>query len=483
MGIAEKIYDIYIEIFYMDWWKKLLMVAVIAVLIVAYFLWPKPQPKPELIILSLDVEGRGSVDCSGKLRDTKPFNVTLVAKPEVHWLFKYWILNSSKVIERERIYLEVRGNSTLKAVFEEKPKYRLLVQLRGNGSCTLTNSTWYQGEKLNISCVAAKGWKLSNITLDDEPVKLPYELIMDRDHTLEVFFEKVVEEEVRGRYVLRIVSNVRNAYAVVNGEKVELPYTIALNESKTVTLEGNWSLPYNSTHSWWLGWYNLMGVNEKGETIETIIPYHAMDCIEVLLDGNYTLEIHYVHGLKQLPYVLNWYKRTYEEEGVKMILWYMNKVEYVNYSLVMSNCTNEEDVVTPILLEFDKGISKVLIEVRFTGNVTPKYFDMGYPVYCNYVVPIILDGSFKKEGLNHTLYVLYYDAINYVLVNLVDGNATVWNDKGKDVYLEYALMGWEGWRIPNTGNYAVYLSVGIPTKPGGFDETATIILRVIGVEP
>lgn len=88
--------------------------------------------------------------------------------------------------------------------------------------------------------------------------------------------------------------------AVVGGDEVSLPHVIGSNRTRHVNVEGVWQLDYNSTHSWWLGWYNLTGVNEKREIIETIIPYHAMHSIEVLLDGNYTLEIHYIRGLREL---------------------------------------------------------------------------------------------------------------------------------------------------------------------------------------
>jgi len=45
-------------------------------------------------------------------------------------------------IENEELYLEVKANTTVLAVFQELPKHKLTVLVKGNGTCTLSNSTW-----------------------------------------------------------------------------------------------------------------------------------------------------------------------------------------------------------------------------------------------------------------------------------------------------------------------------------------------------
>jgi len=225
---------------YMEIWKKLLIVAIVVAFVAAYFLLPRPQPEPELIVLQVNVEGKGSIDYNGKLKDTQPFNVTLIARPSEHWQFKHWVLNGTKVVEDSKIYLVVRANSTLKAVFEEELKFKITVILKGNGTCIVGNSTWYKGEKLNIGCTPAEGWILANTTLNGEKVELPAEVIMNRDHRLEVFFKKVVEQEVKGKYTLRVVSNAENALAVVGGDEVSLPHVIGSNKTRHVKVEGVW---------------------------------------------------------------------------------------------------------------------------------------------------------------------------------------------------------------------------------------------------
>jgi len=76
VGSSEKLYDVYVELKVMEFWKKLLLTILIAAVVAAYFLWPRPTPKPSLIVLQIDVEGRGSVGYNGKLKDLEPFGMS-----------------------------------------------------------------------------------------------------------------------------------------------------------------------------------------------------------------------------------------------------------------------------------------------------------------------------------------------------------------------------------------------------------------------
>ncbi|RLG87929.1 MAG: hypothetical protein DRO18_02430 [Thermoprotei archaeon] len=517
---AEKIYDIYIEFSVMELWKKLLLIAIIVVVVVAYFLWPRPTPKPSLIVLQIDVEGRGSVGYNGKLKDYKPFNVTLVAKPEEHWHFKYWILNESEKIESREIYLQVRANSTLKAVFEEMPNYRLTVLLKGNGTCSVGNSTWYLGEKLNIICVAADGWKLSNATLDGKPAEIPLEVIMDKDHRLEVFFEKIVKKEVKGKYILRIISNADNAIAIVNHTSHPLPYTLALNETALVTVEGLWKLPYNSTHAWWLGWYNITGVTEN-ETINEILPYHKFNKTVLILNGNYTLELHYVRGLKNLPYVLKvWTKRELCPDLPKIFPKYGEKIWGCDVSIEKGYVRfyNFHKYSTwrsrfNVLLEFDEGVNNVTIMVWDNWSTVVRS-----DVYGDVVIPMRLEGQLFLELCGYDF--MAYSGERYVFsawLKPYSGVYVTTDEHGREIvrnltyvpvvvglprilecsgipdipYPEYgeicscpSLKGrlgtpWNVTILPNTGHYAVYLAISFPVV----DPSYEVYVRVLGVEP
>jgi hypothetical protein len=91
--------------------------------------------RQQRIIASIEVEGRGTVLANGTptlfWNMTKPFALYLEAVPEPCWAFKGWLVNGSPV-EGERAYeiyrrgaglltVRVRGNTTIKAVFERPP--------------------------------------------------------------------------------------------------------------------------------------------------------------------------------------------------------------------------------------------------------------------------------------------------------------------------------------------------------------------------
>jgi len=118
--------------------------------------------------------------------------------------------------------------------------------------------------------------------------------------------------------------------------------------------------------------YNLTGVNEKGEIIETIIPYHSMNSIEVLMDGNYTLEIRYVMELKKLPYVLKVWKYNpciYEEMDCGGLPTHWFDMEIADGKIRFYNFKKEwKHGFAEILLEFDKGVGTAYIMVDSNGE-------------------------------------------------------------------------------------------------------------------
>jgi hypothetical protein len=86
-------------------------------------LWGARQP---LVAASIEVEGRGSVSANGTLlrswNSTKPFALRLEAMPEKCWAFKGWLVNGSLYSAQPNATLLVKGNTTVKAVFE-RPVY------------------------------------------------------------------------------------------------------------------------------------------------------------------------------------------------------------------------------------------------------------------------------------------------------------------------------------------------------------------------
>ena len=83
-----------------------------------------PRPKlAALVTLDVEVEGRGSVLINGSkvgsLNLAPPALVALRAVPEEGWRLSKWLVNGSDYGSSPELELEVRGNTTVVAVFEE----------------------------------------------------------------------------------------------------------------------------------------------------------------------------------------------------------------------------------------------------------------------------------------------------------------------------------------------------------------------------
>jgi len=402
-----------------------------AAAVAAYFLLPHyfAAQRPPRVALLVEVEGRGSVSPSGLLVREEPFDVVLEAVPEEGWRLARWLVNGTERPPSGSLELYVAGNTTVVAVFEEVPYYSLTIILHGRGTCSVGNSTWPEGSRVVLEFRPAEQWRLANVTVDGRPASAPLELVVDRDVVVEAWFERgtplysltviihgggscsvgnstwpagstvclefypeegwelyrVVLDgrEVRGsrlelvmdrdlvveawfwrptygRYSLLIVSNALNAYAYVNGERVELPHCISAEEPFSALVEAPRELSINETYSWWLGWWNLSG---------RCAPYFVEQAKLVEVSGNLTLEIHYVLGLRELPYAREaylywppmWYGAPNPEcpECPPMDICDMEiedgYVRFYNFSIGGPGLS--------ILLGFDEGVEGVWIEI------------------------------------------------------------------------------------------------------------------------
>ncbi|MCC6065920.1 MAG: hypothetical protein LM576_08055, partial [Thermofilum sp.] len=173
---------------------KYLVVVAVAVLAaaLAWLLAPKagPQPpwgggsaKPAQILAAIEVEGRGAALANGTSKalwnSTKPFKLVLEARPEACWAFKGWLVNGTPYSAEANATLLVKGNTTIKAVFE-RPVYAVSLvpvfhpaSLGANASARVNgtlhplpaNASASACSLLEVEPVAPEGWEALNGTL------------------------------------------------------------------------------------------------------------------------------------------------------------------------------------------------------------------------------------------------------------------------------------------------------------------------------
>jgi len=153
-----------------------------------------PTEKPAQILASIEVEGRGSALANGTSKalwnSTKPFALRLEAVPEACWLFKGWLVNGTPYSAQPNATLLVKGNTTVKAVFE-RPVYAVSIIANARGAFARVNGTLYPlpvnasapaCSLLEVEPVAPKGWVALNESL---------RFTVNGSVTLHLAFEKV----------------------------------------------------------------------------------------------------------------------------------------------------------------------------------------------------------------------------------------------------------------------------------------------------
>ena len=230
---------------YSRWPLALAAVALAAFLL--YFLPPKggfttlppsggggETAKPALILASIEVEGLGSVLANGTSKllwnSTKPFALALEAAPEKCWVFKGWLVNGSFYGSQPNATLLVKGNTTVKAVFELlaytvsiEPVFHPASQ-SANASARV-NGTLYQlpvnliapaCSLLEVEPVAPEGWEALNGSL---------RVVVNGSVEVGLAFAKVVARvELRGVIVPVLV----NGTVVANDTVLKLPFNSTL---------------------------------------------------------------------------------------------------------------------------------------------------------------------------------------------------------------------------------------------------------------
>jgi hypothetical protein len=221
--------------------KKYLVVAAVAVSLaaLAWLLAPKAGPqlpwgggsaKPAQILASIEVEGRGSALANGTSKafwnSTKPFALVLEARPEACWIFKGWLVNGTPYSSQPNATLLVKGNTTVKAVFE-RPVYAVSLvpvfhpaSLGANASARVNgtlrplpaNASAPACSVLEVEPVAPEGWEALNGTL---------RLAVNGSLSVKLLFAKTV---ARVELLNVLVPVAVNGTIVANDTLLKLPY-------------------------------------------------------------------------------------------------------------------------------------------------------------------------------------------------------------------------------------------------------------------
>lgn len=390
----------------------------------------------------------------------------------------------------------VSENETLK-VETERIKIRVEILSNATGAYALVNganvSLPYSlevdyGEWLNVTPIEVVGLKPLNGTVILRPVE---------DISLKLYYinassvVKGVDWRFNGSLPscegVLVYSNARLAWAIVDGRNVTLPYCA----SNSVEVEGSFELPLNKTHSLWLAWYNASG---------TVYPYFESEKIEVK-DG--VVELHYVVGLRGLPYVArldlallrDWYEAyrwnvSVEDGWIRLTPGtYMQKWGLSIYGfvfIVLPDKANKvwveimvEKVETDRSIEAQVEVTPLyLVGQKFCGapclaypfNDTPKRIRASIDlrlVRTYWSVKKVWDESI---GYRYPDYCLP-DEFNSTLENLV------W--KISSIYFAHRTLDLQDieW-LPNTGETGLLISIDCYSR-----QIIPIKIRIIGVSP
>jgi hypothetical protein len=219
-------------------------------------LWGARQP---LVAASIEVEGRGSVLANGTStlfwNSTKPFALRLEARPEECWAFRGWLVNGSFHSAEPNATLTVRGNTTVKAVFE-RLRYRLTFASNASWGLLVVNGsvveTPYEveapcGSLLYLTLLAG-----SNGTHGFTPVGfLVNGSLAGKPLELRVYGSANVTALYRVEtHVLAIESNAPGARVLVDGAETPLPARIQRPRPFTVHIQAPPFIQVNDTFAW-----------------------------------------------------------------------------------------------------------------------------------------------------------------------------------------------------------------------------------------
>jgi hypothetical protein len=219
----------------------------------------KTSSKPPRILASIEVEGHGTILANGTStlfwNSTKPFKLNLEAKPEKCWAFKGWLVNGTPYSAEPNATVTVRGNTTVKAVFE-RLRYRLTFASNASWGLLVVNGsvveTPYEleapcGSLLYLTLLAG-----SNGTHGFAPVGfLVNGSLAGKPLELRVYASANVTALYRVEtHVLYIESNAPGAKVLVDGAETLLPARIQRPRPFTAYIQAPPLIQVNGTFAW-----------------------------------------------------------------------------------------------------------------------------------------------------------------------------------------------------------------------------------------
>jgi|GEM_PF-3728047 len=247
------------------------------------------------VVLRVKSRGEGLVYLNGtpinnlEASLARGVKLSFSAKPAKGWRFAYWVVNNSKLVERN-LTLVLRGETRVTAVFKKlKCTLRIISNIsdrayvNGKEEALPFESKYSCGETVTIAPAHIKGFRPLNFTTA---------IVLNRNLTASLLYVRErVDECEKG---ILITSNVAR-WILVNGWNVTLPYCA----KPPAVIQGAFEMPHNGTHSWWLGWYWVRSASRHAYWWS-----HGINGSILYVDEPAEVKVHYLLGLKGLPYVV-----------------------------------------------------------------------------------------------------------------------------------------------------------------------------------
>ena len=221
---------------YYLWYRKLILVPVFIALPVLAWLHihravVSPQPQPLIAYVYPRIKGGGDILINSTINPQyfgyeAPWTAVLEAKPREKWVFAYWIINHSKVMDNP-LAITIKGNTTATAVFA-KALCKLVF------SSNVPSTALINGSKVKLPF--EKEYPCNSTVLVEQlplegykPLNGSMTLKVRGDLTLALLYEKLC----------KVVVEPKNVTVYVNGTPVSETYSAYVDCGSLLTLEGN----------------------------------------------------------------------------------------------------------------------------------------------------------------------------------------------------------------------------------------------------
>jgi hypothetical protein len=144
------------------------------------------------LLVKVGDSGGGITNATGTTMYPAGTTVNVLATPNPNWVLSKWLLNGTDMGATPNPFsVTMSENRNLTAVFAEKPKFNLLVQVGGSGSTNATGTALYDsGTVVAVHATPGSGWTLSHWLLNGTNVGSvnPYSVTMTENRNLTAVF-------------------------------------------------------------------------------------------------------------------------------------------------------------------------------------------------------------------------------------------------------------------------------------------------------